>query len=306
MTASTLVLYDTTGQWGWLGELYAIMSANLASHFGSWTALPVASYQTGQLKQYSAAIYIGSTYGEPIPNAFLDDVYGTTTPVIWAYDNIWQLTARYPNFSSVYGWNWSGFDFSSVAEVDYPLPPSTRRDTEVETLRRKRRRDYELCVDQLQRHRFSQLRPLRWHHLSLGVALGWPEWRQPHLYRRKPARLYIGRRSVFGLLRPPIRRARGEHTGTASRSPTARGHRSDIQYHYIAVCRQLAKKPECAIRFPDYPVLPRPAKRQWSWYEDNTAVQIRHGQHDKIYAIAGRNHDVPWLHPSILECAEPL
>ena len=52
--------------------------------------------------------------------------YATTTPVIWAYDNIWQLTARYPNFSSVYGWNWSGFDFSSVAEVDYPLPPSTR------------------------------------------------------------------------------------------------------------------------------------------------------------------------------------
>ena len=63
---------------------------------------------------------------EPLPTAFLDDVYGTTTPVIWAYDNIWQLTARYPNFSSVYGWNWSGFDFSSVAEVDYPLPPSTR------------------------------------------------------------------------------------------------------------------------------------------------------------------------------------
>ena len=95
------------------------MSANLASHFGSWTAMPVASYQTGQLKQYTAAIYVGSTYDEPLPTAFLDDVYATTTPVIWAYDNIWQLTARYPNFSSVYGWNWSGFDFSSVAEVDY-------------------------------------------------------------------------------------------------------------------------------------------------------------------------------------------
>ena len=102
------------------------MSANLASHFGSWTAMPVASYQTGQLKQYSAAIYVGSTYGEPLPTAFLDDVYATTTPVIWAYDNIWQLTARYPNFSSVFGWNWSGFDFSSVAEVDYPLLPSAR------------------------------------------------------------------------------------------------------------------------------------------------------------------------------------
>jgi uncharacterized protein YdaL len=123
---STLVLYDTTGQWGWLGELYAIMSANLASHFGSWTAMPAASYTSGTLRQYTATIYIGSTYDEPLPAAFLDDVYATTTPVIWAYDNIWQLTSRYPNFSSVYGWNWSAFDFSSVAEVDYPLPPSTR------------------------------------------------------------------------------------------------------------------------------------------------------------------------------------
>ena len=32
MTA--LVLYDTTGQWGWLGEIYGIMTANLVSHFG--------------------------------------------------------------------------------------------------------------------------------------------------------------------------------------------------------------------------------------------------------------------------------
>jgi len=123
---STLVLYDTTGQWGWLGELYGIMSANLASHFGSWTAKPVVSYTSGMLKQYSATIYIGSTYGEPVPNAFLDDVFATTTPVIWVYDNIWLLTSRYPNFFSTYGWIWSAFDFSSVAEVDYPLPPSSR------------------------------------------------------------------------------------------------------------------------------------------------------------------------------------
>jgi len=102
------------------------MSANLASHFGSWTAKPVGSYTSGTLKQYSATIYIGSTYDEPLPTAFLDDVFATTTPVIWAYDNIWQLTSRYPNFFSTYGWIWSGFDYSSVAEVDYPLPPSTR------------------------------------------------------------------------------------------------------------------------------------------------------------------------------------
>jgi uncharacterized protein YdaL len=102
------------------------MAANLASHFGSWTAMPVVSYTAGVLKQYTATIYIGSSYGEPVPAAFLDDVFGTTKPVIWAYDNLWQLTARYPNFFATYGWIWSGFDNSSVAEIDYPLPPSSR------------------------------------------------------------------------------------------------------------------------------------------------------------------------------------
>src|SRR5437879_3302965 len=63
--ASTLVLYDTTGPWGWLGEIYATMAGNLASHFGAWVALPVVSYTAGTLQQYSACIYIGSTYGEP-------------------------------------------------------------------------------------------------------------------------------------------------------------------------------------------------------------------------------------------------
>jgi uncharacterized protein YdaL len=112
---STLILYDTTNTWGWLGELYAIMAANLASHFGTWTAMPVVSYTSGTLQQYSAAIYIGSTYGEPLPIAFLADVSAGTTPVIWAYDNIWQL----PGIVSQFGLNWKGFDFSSVAEVDY-------------------------------------------------------------------------------------------------------------------------------------------------------------------------------------------
>jgi hypothetical protein len=35
------------------------------------------------------------------------------------YDNIWQLTAAFPSFPTVYGWNWSGFDYSMLAEVDY-------------------------------------------------------------------------------------------------------------------------------------------------------------------------------------------
>ena len=117
--STTLVLYDTTGSYGWLGELYATYAGNLASHFGSWKAEPVVSYQAGQIAQYTATVYIGSTYDEPLPTAFLDDVYNATHPVIWIYDNIWQLTNRNPGFQAKYGWMWSQFDLGSVSNVLY-------------------------------------------------------------------------------------------------------------------------------------------------------------------------------------------
>jgi uncharacterized protein YdaL len=122
----TLVLYDTTGPYGWLGEVYAAQTANLASHFGSWTAHPVSGYAAGELSGYTAVVYIGSTYDEPLPVAFLDDVLGTAVPVVWMYDNIWQLTARDPGFTQTYGFTWRQFDFSSVGEVRYKGTSLTR------------------------------------------------------------------------------------------------------------------------------------------------------------------------------------
>jgi len=92
---------------------------NLASHFGAWVAMPVVSYAAGTLQQYSACIYIGSTYGEPLPAAFLTDVYAGTTKVIWIYDNIWQLTSSQPQFAAQYGFMPSVFDTSPVATVTY-------------------------------------------------------------------------------------------------------------------------------------------------------------------------------------------
>jgi uncharacterized protein YdaL len=118
-STSTLVLYDTTGPYGWLGELYAIMTLNLASHFGSWTAMPVVSYSAGLLSQHTACVYIGSTYGEPLPAAFLSDVYSSTTNVIWIFDNIWQLTGANPGFATKYGFAPWVFDYSTVATVTY-------------------------------------------------------------------------------------------------------------------------------------------------------------------------------------------
>ncbi|WP_432984348.1 DUF2334 domain-containing protein [Dactylosporangium sp. CA-233914] len=125
-TGKTLVLYDTTGPYGFLGEQYAIATANLASHFGDWTAQPVLDYAAGEIDDYQAVIYMGSTYDEPLPAAFLDDVTATSKPVIWAYDNIWQLTARDASFAANRGFTWTQFDVSAVSKVNYEGRTFTR------------------------------------------------------------------------------------------------------------------------------------------------------------------------------------
>ncbi|HEX6121999.1 MAG TPA: DUF2334 domain-containing protein, partial [Ktedonobacterales bacterium] len=108
--ATTLVLYDTTNTYGWLGELYAIGGGNLATHFGTVTAEPVVNYVAGQMASYTATIYIGSTYNEPLPLAFLNDALATTRPLVWAASNIWQLSgtpgsAANQAFQAKYGWD---------------------------------------------------------------------------------------------------------------------------------------------------------------------------------------------------------
>jgi uncharacterized protein YdaL len=124
--AKTLILYDTTNTYGWLGEVYATQTANLSSHFGSWAAEPVSAYTTGDLNAYTAIIYIGSTYDEPIPAAFLADVTATTKPVTWIYDNIWELTNSDAGFAARYGFTSGLFDYSTVSEVDYKGTALTR------------------------------------------------------------------------------------------------------------------------------------------------------------------------------------
>ena len=125
-TTKTLVVYDHTGPYAWLGEDYGIAAVNLVSHFGGWTAHPVDTYKAGELAGYTAVVYVGSTYDEPIPVAFLDDVLASTKPVIWMYDNIWQLTARSADFSGKYGWTYKGFDFSEATTVSYKGVALTR------------------------------------------------------------------------------------------------------------------------------------------------------------------------------------
>jgi len=114
-----LVLFDSTGQWGWLGEAYAMQTANLVGHFGKATTKKVTRYTAGEVNNYAATIYLGSTYDEPLPIAFLNDVATTTKPVVWINSNIWQLTSRNRNFIYDYGWMWAQYDTSSVPTVRY-------------------------------------------------------------------------------------------------------------------------------------------------------------------------------------------
>ncbi|WP_224372867.1 DUF2334 domain-containing protein [Hyalangium versicolor] len=116
-----LILFDSTGPYGYLGELYAMGTANLVSHFGGWTAKRATTYVCGEAQKFSAILYFGSTYDEPLPTCLLDDVLLTNKPVIWGGFNIWQLTARAGDsaFIARYGWRWQGLDFSQVAQVRY-------------------------------------------------------------------------------------------------------------------------------------------------------------------------------------------
>jgi uncharacterized protein YdaL len=121
-----LVLYDRSGKWGWLGELDAALTANLVGHFGPWHAEPVADYRTGEIERYSATIYLGSVFGEPLPSAFLDDVLRTRRPVIWVADNISELAQRGADFRGRFGWFPSVLDHTRVAEVRYKGRALTR------------------------------------------------------------------------------------------------------------------------------------------------------------------------------------
>lgn len=110
--ASALVLYDTTGPYGQLGELYAMAVSNLAGHFGTVTAKPVSSYTAGMTEQYTATFYIGSTYyggsvPDAVPAAFYKDALATSHPVTWIGDNIWNManSVGITSFEQHYGWD---------------------------------------------------------------------------------------------------------------------------------------------------------------------------------------------------------
>src|SRR5258706_8703745 len=118
--AKTLILYDTSGPWGVLGELYATQVANLSGRFGTFIAKPVQEYAAGDLERHDALVYVGSSYDEPLGDTFLREVLASTKPILWLYQNVWKLQEKRPTFADERGWRWVRFDEAAAAkEVRY-------------------------------------------------------------------------------------------------------------------------------------------------------------------------------------------
>ncbi|GAA3068240.1 hypothetical protein GCM10020000_60770 [Streptomyces olivoverticillatus] len=110
------------------------------SHFGTVTSKPVSAYTKGMVEQYTATVYIGSTYyggtvPDAIPAAFYQDVQASSRPVTWIGDNIWSManTVGIPAFEQKYGWDPTnsyyevGGSVGNINQVTYKSQQLTRK-----------------------------------------------------------------------------------------------------------------------------------------------------------------------------------
>ena len=106
---STLVLYDNTGETSDDAEMYAVATANLATHFGEAEIQPVADYAANTMESFDAVIYIGTDFAASPPRGFLDDVREGGIPVMWVDQNIDDLAGWEAGSSAAfvdqYGWD---------------------------------------------------------------------------------------------------------------------------------------------------------------------------------------------------------
>jgi len=119
---TALVLYDSTGEWGWIGDLYSYQIGNLLSHFGvTVTRQGIELYSKGELATYNCAIYLGTTYYNTIPANFKTDFMANTKPFCWMGYNLWEIawTANGANWNSKFTKQF-GFQFADLDGTGYP------------------------------------------------------------------------------------------------------------------------------------------------------------------------------------------
>lgn len=97
-----LVLYDGKGRYANYAKQTAVLASNLVSHFAKPVRQSVTAYRADEMKRYAAVVYVGTTYGEPLPYAFLADVRAGMRPMLWLGGNAYKLTD--PAYVRAHGW----------------------------------------------------------------------------------------------------------------------------------------------------------------------------------------------------------
>lgn len=106
---TTLVVYDALTTHPEHAELYAIVTANLATHFGEVEIVTTEEYSENLMAEFDAAIYIGAEYRPQLPQELVDDVRRGTVPVLWIDQNadhlIGGVSPTGEDFVTQYGWD---------------------------------------------------------------------------------------------------------------------------------------------------------------------------------------------------------
>jgi len=116
-----LILHDSAGPFGWIGGVHARMLANLLGHFDlPYRVWPVEQYQPGTLSGARAVFYLGTSYDNALPPAFLRDVAVATQSVCWFKYNLWQWQAASADeFGVRHGFRFDLLDSSGFGDVRY-------------------------------------------------------------------------------------------------------------------------------------------------------------------------------------------
>ena len=130
-----LVLYDDKGGNAPYAAQTADLAANFVSHFAQPVRQPVSRYHRGEMTQYSAVVYVGTSDGDPLPSGFLSDVRAGVRPVLWLGGGISDLTNA--SFARARGWRAGADlpgDYTSVVYRHVRLTDSNNDLTSIDIL----------------------------------------------------------------------------------------------------------------------------------------------------------------------------
>lgn len=97
---STLVVYTGSGQYGYVGEGEAIMTANLLGGFGPSVTIRADRYPAGLAADHDQVAVVVSNPSEQLPVSLLDDLHSGRSDIIWLGPGVDQLLTRHPSFSA--------------------------------------------------------------------------------------------------------------------------------------------------------------------------------------------------------------